>query len=134
MATEDLPGRARKWQELQGTASPVTKAAPTLVTEGMSLDMVDGFRVMISSAAATTLSGAGTLNAYLWDNDIDEWVRNPDLDISVSTSGVRRFVYADQEVKVPSGRVYYAATGITFSGGTAGVTVQIKARLRRSDS
>lgn len=126
----DLPGKTRLWTETQGTTSPVTKAAPTLITEGMLLEDVDGYRVIVSSATGTTLSGAGTLAAYIWDTDIAAWIRNPDLDLTVGTASVRRLAYPDQETKVPSGRVYYAATGVTFSAGSDGVTVQIKAWLR----
>lgn len=127
----DLPGTTRLWSEVQdATGSPATRAAPTTVDEGMSLENVDGFRVMVSAASGETLSGAGNLRAYLWDTDLAAWIRNPELDIAVTTSGQRRLVFADQEVKVPSGRVLYAADGITFSAGTAGVTVQIKAWLR----
>ena len=116
---------AKTWTEAQAlTRSP---AAPTLITEGMSLVRVSGFRVILSAASGQTLSGAGSLDCYLWDDTNSAWIRNPDLDIDLAAahSGVRRVVFPDQEVTVPYGRVLYAANGITVSGGT--LTVEIRA-------
>lgn len=103
----------------------LTAAAPTLVTEGLSLDSIDGFRVILSAPSGQTLAGAGTLKAYYWDTTYEEWVRNPDLDIEVTSShaSVRRVVFADQAVFAPVGRLYYAASAVTVSSGT---TVDIR--------
>ena len=132
----DLAGKTRIWTETQGTTSAVTKAAPTLITEGMSLEDVDGFRVSVAVDTGVTFSGAGSLLCYQWDTDLAAWIRNGELDISLTTgaptfvASQRRLAFADQEVKVPSGRVHYACSGVTFSAGSAGVVVRIKAWLR----
>lgn len=109
-------------------AQSLTQSAPTLVTEGLDLNDVEGFRVTVCAASGQTLSGAGSMQAYLWDNDLGLWARNPDLDFNV-TATTRCQVSPDFQVMVAAGRVYFAATGVTVSSGT--LTVQHKAWAKR---
>jgi hypothetical protein len=106
----------------------LTRAAPTVITEGLSLEDSYAFRVSLSAESGQTLSGAGTLRAYIWDTDDAAWIRSPDLDLVIGAThaGVRRVVWPDQEVMVPSGRMLYACDGVTASGGTT-ATVTLKA-------
>jgi hypothetical protein len=112
----------KNWSESQA----LTRAAPTLVSEGLSLVRCKGFRVYVQAEATRTLSGAGALRAYLWNGS--GWIRNTELDIELSAdqAGIRTAVFPDQEVVVPRGRVLYAADGVTVSAGTT-VTVTIEA-------
>jgi hypothetical protein len=104
----------------------LTRVAPTTdATEGLNLDGLKGFRVCVAAASAQTLSGAGTLDAYLYDYNTARWAINPGLALTQSTSGVRDRCFPDQRVSVPTGRVLYAANGITVSGGTTVVVTLI---------
>ncbi len=123
---QDISGTTAYWTEVQ----LLTRAAPTLVTEGLNLRGVIGFRVTVCANATRTLSGTGTLQAYVWDNDLLRWIRNPALDISVSTSGVRCLAFPDIRTAAASGRVLFAANAVTVSAGTT-VDVQIKASVAR---
>lgn len=127
-AQSDLPGTTRLWSEGQ----ILTRAAPTLVTEGLSLRDVAGFRVTVCAEATRTLSGAGTLLAYVWDNALAAWVRNKPLDLALASveTGVRCAAFPDFETTVASGRVLYATSAVTVSAGTT-ATVQIKAWTKR---
>jgi hypothetical protein len=105
------------WTETQ----VLTRDAPTLATEGVALTGREtGCRVVLSAAATRTLSGGGSLKCWYYDNSIGEWIRNPDLDITLSAShaSVRRIAFPDQAIFVPNGRLLYAASGITVSAGT----------------
>lgn len=126
LADTDRPGLTLRWSEAQ----VLTRAAPTVVTEGMPLGDVTGLRVMVSAASGQTLSGAGSLQAYGWDNDLARWLRVPDLDLTIpaTCASKRDCRWADLDVPVQSGRLLYAATGVTVSSGT--VTVSIKARTK----
>src|SRR4051812_46307439 len=73
----------------------LTRGAPTLATEGMSLVGVKGFRVSICAQSGQTLSGAGSLRAYLYHSDAALWMRNPSLDLSVTAAGVRCQAFPD---------------------------------------
>jgi hypothetical protein len=105
----------------------LTRAAPTLATEGILLGGREtGLRVVLSAEDTRTLSGAGTLRCYYYDNTLAAWIRNPDLDISITAShaSVRRVAFPDQAIFVPNGRILYAADSVTVSAGTT-VDVQI---------
>jgi hypothetical protein len=111
------------WTETQA----LTRAAPTLSSEGALLGGREtGIRVVLSAESTRTLSGAGTLRCYYYDNNLSAWIRNPDLDIALAAahSGVRRVAFPDQAVFVPDGRILYAADAVTVSAGTT-VDVQI---------
>lgn len=97
----------------------LTQAAPSLSTDGMSLGDVLGFRVSVCAASGQTLTGGGTLRAWLYHTDAGLWMRNPSLDLTVSASGVRCQVFPDaQPVVLLSHRVYFASDTVTVSGGT----------------
>lgn len=94
-------------------------SAPTLATEGVSLEFVKNWRVIVSADSGQTLAGAGTLQAYHY-NPTTGWARNPDLDltISVTASTYRSQVFSDVLVGPPMGRLRYVPSGITLSSGS----------------
>lgn len=116
-------GQVRRWTEAQA----LTRAAPTLESEGLSLNEVNGYRLFLDAANGQTLSGGGTLQAYYWCADTNSWIRNFDLDqpIPAGAAGQNKVVFADLVLSTPFGRVLYAANAVTTSGGT--VTVRIVA-------
>jgi hypothetical protein len=99
----------------------LTEAAPTTVADGFSVSPAVGYYLVLASVGATTLSGAGTLLAYVWDSFIGAWARAPDLDWAVP-SGVSGFKYAAspvyQNAAPRKGQIAYIASGVTVSGGT----------------
>src|SRR5512146_2909006 len=79
-------GRSVKAVSTTGSAD-----APTLATEGMSLDGVAAFDVIVSADSGQTLSASGSLLAYVYDATPGRWARSKSLDIDLTTcaSGVR---------------------------------------------
>jgi hypothetical protein len=93
----------------------VTCDAPTLATQGLKLDRIQGFNVTACADAAQTLSGAGTLLAYIYDETFGVWSRIPDLDLTVGTATVRCLSFAATWVAAPRGRVAYVPSTVTAS-------------------
>jgi hypothetical protein len=109
--------------EVFGTSSPVTGAAPTDATDGQPLKDLDGITVQIAAASPRTLSGAGSLDCYVYDAYVALWARMPAFDFSV-TGTTRTMAFPAYEVVAPRGaRIKWVPTGVTFSAGSAGVTV-----------
>ena len=108
----------------------LTRAAPTLSTEGLSLIAdsgypVRGFVVSVCAEDGETLSAAGTLRAWAYHPEAAVWMRNPDLDLDVSVSGTRCQVFPDLRTGLlMSRRVLFAADELEVSGGTT-VAVRI---------
>lgn len=96
----------------------LTRAAPTLATEGLDLDKVTHYQVTVCAETSRTLSGAGTLAAYWYNPGLAAWVRTPGLDLTVSATAVRCMSFPQSRVNSGLGRVLYAATGVTVSAGT----------------
>jgi hypothetical protein len=110
--------------ETHGTTSPVSGSAPSGATDGQPLRDLDAITVVVSVAETRTLSGAGTLQCYLYDPSIARWARVPSLDLSVSTASVRDLAFpAMSVIGARNGRVKWVPASVTFSAGSAGVTV-----------
>lgn len=109
----------------------LTRAAPAAATEGISMLRVQGFRVSVCATNGNTLSGTGSLQAWLYNPAADLWMRNPGLDLQVTASGVRCQVFPDFSVSTvapASGefRTVFATSAVTVSAGTT-VDVRIDA-------
>jgi hypothetical protein len=110
----------------------LTRADPTLSSEGMSLEApggspVRGFMVSVCAESGETLSGGGHLRAWLYHPDAGLWMRNPDLDLEVSASSVRCRVWPDLRTGyLGARRMLFASDAVTVSGGTT-VMVRIDA-------
>jgi hypothetical protein len=100
------------------TTQALSAPAPALATEGLPLTEVTGFRVVVSAPAGATLAGGGKLQAYLYNDGLGRWVRNPQLDVTLQAVG-RDMVSPDFQVAVPSGRVFFQASAVTVSTGNA---------------
>jgi len=114
------------------TGTCTRSAAPVSNAEGMGLKSVRGYRVSACAATGQTLSGAGTLQAYWCDAISGLCMRNKDLDLSVSASGVQCQVWADFQVGQVTQNldsVVFAASSVTVSGG-ATLTVRIYPYVR----
>lgn len=99
-----------------------TGSAPTLATDGQPLKDLDAITVMVAADATRTLSGAGTLQCYVYDPSVALWARAPGLDFACSTASVRTLSFQAVEViGGRNGRVVWIPNGVTISAG--GVTV-----------
>lgn len=113
-----------RWTETQATTR--SPAAPTLESEGASLRNTKAFRVSLHAASGQTLSGAGTLKCYLWQDENARWAPNSDLDLTVpaGAASLRDWVFPDQQVMVAKGSVLYACSSVTVSGGSLVVEIE----------
>lgn len=110
--------------ETFGTTSAVTGSAPSGATDGQPLEDLDAITVVVDTATGVTLSGAGSLLCYVYDGSTALWSRLPQADFSVGTSGVRSLAFAAADVTAPrNARIKWVPSGVTFSAGSAGVTV-----------
>lgn len=108
--------------------SPCTGTAPTLTTDGRTLVNGSGVRVRLCADSGQTLSGAGTLDVYFFDEDDSLWALVPSLAITVpaGASGDRCVVVlADHATTVPTGRVGVVPNAVTLSAGNLSVKVYV---------
>lgn len=108
-------GTGRSVKSVQTTSD----SAPALATDGMSLQSVAGFKVVLEADAAQTLSGAGSLTCFTWDDAIAGWARYSDADITIpaAIASNRRYGAVSFQVQAPRGRVAFVANGVTVSAG-----------------
>lgn len=129
MAVTDVGNRTVK--ETFGTTSPVTGSAPTIddATDGLPLSGDETASATLVAPSGQTLSGAGTLNCYVYDQTVGLWARCTAGDVTTIPSGSRAF--ASEAVGVSQGRssrIKWIPAGVTFSGGgSAGVEVYMLA-------
>lgn len=114
----------------------LTGSAPTLATQGQALEDLSAVTVVVETAipASQTLSGAGTLECYIYDGATGgpaAWSRHPAGDFTVSLSGVARQAFEPVEViGARKGRVLWVPAGVTVSAGTTVTVYQLgQARL-----
>jgi hypothetical protein len=112
---------------VQGACASGTCDAPVEAagaTDGADLvRFARGLVVTVCAASGQTLSGAGTLTAYLREPGIALWAAAPELNLTVTSSARRCQTFSGFMVTVPRGRATWVPTGVTVSGG--GVTVYI---------
>ena len=104
------------------TASGANDAGPTGDTSGtLGMDISDctGWRVIISADSGQTLSGAGTVQIWLWSAFLGRWVHNSQMDyaIGVAAGSFRDDVSPDFQATLGYGRVYAQVVGVTSSSG-----------------
>lgn len=123
-AQTTLSGKVRRVSTATTCAgSPCSGAAPSAASDGISLQYATGLRLRLCADSGQTLSGAGTLSAYVRDETDGIWTRVPALDKTVpaSASGLRCVGWDENVVQLPYGAAVYVATGVTLSGGNIAV-------------
>lgn len=134
--SSNCPGRYY-WE----TDVPTTRAAPSsapvdyTVGSGLKLNQITGAYISLCAEEGETLSGAGTLDAYYYDVSAALWMRNPDIDLTVTVTATscagspcRCQIWPDFPVdSKKGGYTLFATNGITVSGGT--LTVRIGGSL-----
>ena len=109
------------------TTAGVTCDAPTLVTEGVQLNGVGGITVTVCAAAGQTLSGSGTLTAYVWNESTSTWANAPDYNLTVTGTTVRCQNFAPFWVADTHGRIAWVTTTVTASSNSVTVNVYVSA-------
>jgi len=109
------------------TTADVTCDAPTLVTEGVQLNGVGGITVTVCAAAGQTLSGSGTLTAYVWNESTSTWANAPDYNLTVTGTTVRCQNFAPFWVADTHGRIAWVTTTVTASSNSVTVNVYVSA-------
>lgn len=133
-----VPAAAQNRVYSKTTTQNLTGSAPTLATEGVDLTNALGYNVVVSAAAAQTITG-GSLLCYFYGPVVasvasgtaptQRWMRCPSsLDFTPGT-GVRDAPSGDFQTPVGFGRIHYVPSSVTVSSGTT-VTVTITARTR----
>lgn len=108
------------------TSQTLTQTAPTLSTDGSPLGHTTAFRVSMC-ATSGTLSGAGNLRAWVYVPTQAHWMRNPELDLTVTSTGQCQ-LFPDMVTSVHSGRVKFLTDGVTTSGATT-ATILLEQRV-----
>lgn len=120
-------------------SSPVTGSAPTDITDGLPTWGLSQVTVLASVASGVTLSGVNVWQCFEMSGVLRRWVRNPSQDFSLSTSGVRDLelgvVQVAQFKQGPDeDRCIWVPVGVTFSAGSAGVTITLVGTYRTNAS
>lgn len=116
------------WESTGSYTATVTcadgdEAAPTLVTEGITLarGRVRGLSVTAVADSGQTIT-SGTFKLYIWDNAAAAWARHA-TNFTVPFSGERRINFEAVSVLVPSGRFAIVPSIVVVSGG--GLTLYV---------
>ena len=100
-----------EWSTRIATCTTTTEAAPTLVTEGLSLGGKKGMTVAAESSG--TMTAGGTFQAYLWiasaASGAGRWLRAPHLDLTAQA--LTGQVWPGFAVTVSAGRIDYRPAG-----------------------
>ena len=129
------------------TAVALTKTAPTLSTEGQALTDLDSITVLVrTTSTAVRLAGAGTLQCYVYDATVADWVRLPAADFTVTLTTQHQAFEAIEVVSPRASRIIWCPTSVTtdttnllnydtqtgnftagqvITGGTSGATATI---------
>lgn len=124
-SAQTLPGRVRRFPAATTCGSTTCSgSAPSAASDGVALQAATGLRLRLCADSGQTLSGAGTLSAYVRDETDGLWTRVPALDKTVpaSASGLRCVGWDENAVLLPYGATVYVPAGVTVSGGNLTVT------------
>jgi hypothetical protein len=131
----------RNWNESQ----LLTRAAPTLATEGFDLTRVIGFTVTVrpgtlsagvcTASTTATFSGSGQIDLYFRDATIGWYLGDPTTSFVMSASVCSGKTSCSKtfDVLTPRGRALPVANAITTSAGTC-VRVDVLASVSGKSS
>lgn len=112
--------------------SPLTASAPTDPLDGAPTSSINKLSIYASVASTVTFSGAGSLLAYVYTPLLGRWARSPGQDLSIATSGTRdlclgvALIARFKNAQNTGERIAYVPSGVTFSAGSAGVTLLLE--------
>lgn len=124
--------------EAQALTRAVPVAADFVASKALNLNLVNGFSIMLCAASGQTLSGAGTLQAYRFDDRRGLVARNPGKDLAVSVTatscqGAACRCQAWDDIQMADSSevwVMFATNGVTVSSGTVTVYYSGYRKLR----
>lgn len=118
----------------KGTSTTGSETSAVLTaSSGTLLDGVGGFSVHVEATGANTITTGGTLQAYIYQDYEAVWSRAPDLDLTVSATGVKAVGFIGFSVPSPRGRIAYLPNGMAVSGG-ASIDIDILCTSRADGS
>lgn len=124
---------AATWTQIEGrpksyqSAQALTESAPSAADEGFSLVGIAALKVILSAAAGQTLSGAGVVDVYTYDPEVERWAIYPGASFDVPTDAAthRDVVLGVISIDNPQGRMALIARGVTVSAGTVVLTTLV---------
>lgn len=120
-------------QTLFTESQTLTRAAPTLSTEGQEIKGFSSLTVVVEAESGQTITG-GTLKAYCYDPDLAFWFPIPAMDRTLTSVSSRRYGFAALDVVGPrNSRVLFAASAVTVSGGTTVTVYQLGFKPKVAD-
>jgi hypothetical protein len=96
------------------------ESAPTLATEGFSIDGLQAFTLVAEADTGQTFTAApaGAIQFYVYDQVVGAWVRAPDLDVTVSLASARRQAWTGYQIKGRRvSRIAVVPVAVTLSAG-----------------
>lgn len=106
-------------------AMSTTASAPTSATDGLGIIDLAAVTVVVQAESTRTLSGSGTLDCYLYDAVLGDWVPCPSLNLNVTSSGVNAQAFPAFDIPGPrNARVKWIPNGVGVSAGST-VTVSL---------
>ena len=112
-------------RSIKNVCTTSTEAAPTTAHEGADLARTTGFIVVVEADSGQTLSGAGTLSCWTFNEftGVWDWCADAIKTVPASAASKRGASFAGDFVTTPRSRIDFRPNGVTVSGG--GVTVYI---------
>ena len=115
-------------------ANACTRADPSAAAEGLSLTDVSAYRVTVCVSSGT-LSGTGTLEAWVYDPDAAasfRWqpMRSKDLTVSASGETCQAFPVERNSMRGNGYRLVYKSNAVATSAAAPTLTVTIRACLK----
>lgn len=111
-------------------ANSCTRADPSGSLEGMQLGEVSAYRVYVCVSSGT-LSGTGTLEAWVYDDGPGTWMPMPSKNLSVTASGkvCQAFPVETNSSRNGNWRLVYKSNAVATSAAAPTLTVGIRACL-----
>lgn len=116
------------------TSNTCTRAAPSLSTEGLSLEDITSWRVSACAPSGNTLSGTGTLEFWAYDPVTALWghLKAKDLLVTEGAARCQAFAVEVNSMAGASIRGVYRANGVGISAATGTLIVSMQACKRGS--
>lgn len=136
-AQADIAAENPYFSEAQALTRAVPTSASFVSGTALRLDNLNGYSIMLCAASGQTLSGAGSLQAYKFDDRRGLVSRNPSRDLPVTVTSTscqgaacRCQNWDDVPLADGLGWALFAATGVTVSSGTVTVFYSGYKKLR----
>jgi len=115
------------YDEANGTNTGclLTRAAPTLISEGVNVSAGQWFWAWVQVVAGQTITGGG-MDIYRWDTASGLWV--PIMNVAFPLTGKVTAGIPQDWSGVQSGRLFAAPNAVTVSGAATAIDLHMRAR------